>query len=193
MDKKFENFQKNVNIVVKKRNKSKLYNISNVSKMLGLPHNESYNHQCDQIINFLKSKKNSNKTIKILLDNIGDNRDSMCNILVNSLYELFNPESLPKRAPIKITKDEYINLLEKKKQNRISYKENELLDEALNCKYCFCVKKLYLKNLFKQFIKDEEPKYNAYAVCMNSVYRNRDITPPFKVSHSCREKYEWYK
>lgn len=193
MDKKFENFQKTVNIVVEKRNKSKLYNISAVSKMLGLPHKESYKQQCDQIMDFLESKKTSNKAIKILLDKIGDNRDSMCNILVNSLYELFNPESLPKKAPIKITKDEYIDLLEKKEQNKISYEENELLDEALNCKYCFCVKKLYLKNQFKQFIKDEEPKYNAYAVCMNSVYRNRDINPPFKVSHSCREKYEWYK
>ena len=119
MDKKFENFQKTVNIVVEKRNKSKLYNISAVSKMLGLPHKESYEQQCDQIMNFLESKKTTNKAIKILLDNMGDNRDSICNILVNSLYELFNPESLPQKAPISISKDEYIELLKKKKEKDI--------------------------------------------------------------------------
>jgi len=193
MDKKFENFQKTINIVVEKRKKSKLYNISAVSKMLGLPNKESYAKQCNKIMVFLESQKSDNKAIKNLLDSVGDNRDSMCNILVNSLYELFTPESLPQKAPIQISKDTYIEFLEKKKSNNISDEENKLLEEALNCKYCFCVKKLYLKNQFKQFIKSEDPKYNPYAICMNSIYKNRAIKPPFKVSHSCREKYEWYK
>ena len=52
MDKKFENFQKTINIVVEKRKKSKLYNISAVSKMLGLPNKESYAKQCNKIMVF---------------------------------------------------------------------------------------------------------------------------------------------
>lgn len=193
MDKKFENFKKTVNIVVERKNKDRLYNISAVSKMLGLSTKGSYSQQCDTILEYLRTKSSTNKAIKTLLDNAGDDRDTMCNILVNSLYELFSPNSVPKKAPIQISQEEYMSLIKKKKEEDITYEENETLDEALNCKYCHCVKKLYLKNQFQLFIKEEEPKYNPYAICMSSIYKNRDIKPPFKVSHSCREKYDWYK
>ena len=193
MDKKFENFRKTVNIVVDIKNKDRLYNISAVSKMLGLSTDGSYKQHCDRIIDYLRSKSPRNKAIKTLLDNAGDDRETMCNILVNSLYELFSPNKLPKKAPIQMEEEEYKELVKKKKEDDITYEQNEKLEEALNCKYCHCVKKLYLKNQFQLFINEEEPKYNPYAICMSSIYKNRDIKPPFKVSHSCREKYDWYK
>jgi hypothetical protein len=193
MDKKFENFKTTVNIVVNKRSKNRKYNLEAVSKMLGIDTGGSYSQQCDKIISFLESKRSTNEIIDEILKQTRENKEDLCDVLVSSLYELFSPSSLPEKSPITITKEEYIDLLEKKKENDITFEENEILDEALNVKYCHCVKKLYLKNLFKKYILDEEIKYSPYAICMSSIYKNRDITPPFKVSHSCREKYQWYK
>lgn len=194
MDKKFENFKNSVNIVVNKKSKNKNYNINAVSKILGIDTGGNYNQQCDKIIDFLQSKRRTNEIIDNILTQTQDNREELCDILVSALYELFSPVTLPEKAPINISKEEYNRLIKNRKDGtELSFEENEILEEALNVKYCHCVKKLYLKNQFKKFILDEDTPYSPYGICMASIYKNRQFEPPFKVSHSCREKYQWYK
>ena len=55
------------------------------------------------------------------------------------------PFTLNNEIPVVNTEATYTVL----KEEDITYEENETLDEALNCKYCHCVKKLYLKNQFQ--------------------------------------------
>ena len=100
--------------------------------------------------------------------------------------------SFPDKAPIKITEELYRTLISQKQDKSISEGDNIKLSEALNCKYCHCVKKLYLENKFNKFINNKEQAYNPYAICMSSIYKRRDFTPPTKVSYSCRDKYDWY-
>ena len=188
--KQIDKLNEKLKIVVDKKNKSFLYNIKQVSSMFGLNTNLEENELCTQLINFLR--ESDSKIAKDLLKEVGD-KGNICNILVNSLYELFSPSDLSEKAKIDITEKEYKKLIQKKKDKKIDFKENQKLEEALNIKYCRCVKKLYLKNQVNLFITGKEPKYNPYAICVNSIYNNRNIQYPFKISYSCREKYDWYK
>ena len=175
-----------------KISRDKEYNVQAVAKMLGLPSNRPYNVQCRIIISFLKKKSKTNKVIKKLLDSAKSEK-KLCNYLVEILYLLFNPKNFPNKAPILITENKYKNLLKKEKNNTITNREKLLLDEALNVKYCHCIKKLYLKNIFLENILEKRPKYNPYAICMSSIYKNRNIDPPHKASYTCRDKYKWYQ
>ena len=174
-----------------KRSDDREYNIQAVAKMLGLPNDKSYKTQCRLIINYLEQKKSSNEFIKELLANIPEK--NACDLLVKTLYELLSPKTVPSKAPIKISETKYKKLINEKKTGSISRENDSILTEALNCKYCHCVKKLYLKNNFERYINNNEPKYNPYAICMSSIYKNRNIKSPNRVSFSCREKYDWYK
>jgi len=169
---------------------NKEYNTQAVAKMLGLPHDRPYNVQCRLIISFLKKKAKTNKVIDNLLKS-SHSQKAVCSYLVEILYSLFNPKNLPKKAPILISEKVYKELIQKEKDNTISPSETIILDEALNIKYCFCIKKLYLKNIFIENILEEETKYNPYAICMSSIYKKRGIKPPKKVSYSCSKKYKW--
>ena len=176
-----------------KRSKNTEYNIQAVAKMLGLPSENSYNSQCRIIISHLDELSKKNKYIAEILDNIPDTVD-LCDFLVGVLYELLSPKKLPSKAPIKISAERYNNLINKKKnKERLTVDEEAELKEALNCKYCHCVKKLYLKNNFDRYINNKDPNYNEYAICMSAIYKNRNFNPPHRVSYSCRDKYEWYK
>lgn len=180
-----------INFVVKKST-NKTYNIQAVAKMLGLPSNLDYHNQCRIIIAHLNREAITNKVVNEMIESIGYT-ENMCDVLVETLYRLFSPDSFPAKAPIEISEEIYKELLTKKKNNIISDSEDMALSEALNCKYCHCVKSLYLKNQFMKYIVNKEPEYNPYAICMTSIYKNRNITPPEKVSFSCRDKYQWYK
>ena len=139
-----EKFINTLRFVIK-RNTDRTYNIQAVAKMLGLPNDLEYVPQCRVIMDYLHSNSRTNDIIKELLDTIGE-RDDICNILVNTLYNLFHPSSFPNKAPIKITEDLYRSLITQKSSNTISEEDDIKLTEALNCKYCHCVKKLYLEN-----------------------------------------------
>ena len=145
---------------------NKEYNTQAVAKMLGLPSNKKYNIQCRIIVNYLKKQAEKNDFIKHLLSQKKDNQ-SICKFLVQVLYNLFSPNEFPKKAPIRMSSKKYKELLKKNKNKLITKEEKEILDSALNIKYCHCVKKLYLKNLFIENILDEEPTYNPYAICMS--------------------------
>ena len=109
------------------------------------------------------------------------------------MYSLFYPTKFPKKSPIKISEKEYLRLIQEQQQNKISKKNKKNLKEAMSVKYCHCLKKIYLKNQFDKYINNStKSNISAYPLCMTSVYKSRNIKPPFKVSHLCREKYKWY-
>lgn len=202
MDKYSTKFIKDMNILVSKSN-NRLYNSQAVARLLDLEEKTDLKEQCHDIVNYLSSKRGTNPVIDRLLSNFDDSAlsehvvdEDICKTLVNVLYQLFNPESFPDKAPIRITNKRYYSLIDKYKDGSITKKEKKILHNALNIKYCHCVKSLFIKESFDTFIKGnnkKDDKYNRYAICMSSIYKNRNIKPPFKVSYSCREKYNWYK
>ena len=133
--KQIDKLNEKLKIVVDKKNKSFLYNIKQVTSMFGLNTNLEENELCTQLINFLR--ESDSKIAKDLLKEVGD-KENICNILVNSLYELFSPSDLSEEAKINMTEKEYKKLIKKKKDKKIDFKENQKLEEALNIKYCRC-------------------------------------------------------
>lgn len=175
-----------------KKNNNKTYNIQAVAKMLGLPSNLDYAQECILIISYLKEKSKTNKVIKELLE-ASSNSSNVCDLLVGTLYQLFMPDHLLNRAPIKMSEKKYKELIKKNTEKNISKNEKTELDEALNSKFCHCVKKIYLKNKFAKIFTEKEPQYNPYAICTASIYNKRNIDTPEKVSYTCRDKYDWYR
>ena len=197
-EKRLQNYIYRINLMVKKSN-NKEYNAQAVAKMLEIPHNLPYNAQCAAIIGYLKSNKTDNDAIKEILQlkkKLKMNDKDTCELLVKILYSLFNPRDLPNKAPIKISEKRYRALIKKsgdEEESKLSKKEMDELDNALQTKYCYCVKKLYLRNLFNKYIKSEDTKYNPYGTCMYSIYKKRNIEPPSKVSKTCKDKFTWFR
>ena len=189
MDNDLQKFKRRYNLKVRK-NHNKDYKIEVVADMFKIKKNLSINQKCLEIIKYLKDNSEKNQKIKFLLDNFRG--DDICTVLSNILYDMFSSDNL-KDININLTDKRYRNLIKKYEKNNLNDIEMNLLMEALNIKYCKCVKKLYLKNLFEKDIMSKEETYNPYAVCINSIYKNRKIVPPKKISYSCREKYDWYK
>ena len=78
---------------------------------------------------------------------------------------------------MKISKSKYKLLLKQRKsKKKMSLKNKQLLDDALYLKYCKCISKLaYGKKL----------GYKAYPICMNSIYKQRELKPPKNASRKC--------
>merc|ERR1712178_548444 len=117
--------------------------------MLKLEEKSSYNEQCKNIVDYLQSKRKTNSVIDSLLNNFEDSslsketiNEDICNTLVKVLYQLFKPESFPDKAPINITNKRYYSLIKKYKSNTITKAEKKILHNALNIKYCHCIKSL---------------------------------------------------
>lgn len=184
-------FLKKIKFVVK-HSQDKLYNIQAVANMLGLPERQDYTEQCDLIVAALYHRKDDNIYIQELLSYTKDTDADICSILVGSLYQLFTLDKGSQELS-EMDNIEYIKLLDMYNQGNISSKKFSKLHDYLNYKYCSCVKKLYLKNVFNKYINNKESKSNPYALCMSSIYKNRGIKPPYKISYSCKKNYEWYK
>ena len=182
------NYIRKVNVELKKNDQ--LYNTQAVALMLGIESDLPYKKQCRAIISFLRSKKRTNKLIEKILNEVGE--ENLCCTLVNVLYSLFQPKSMTLRAPIPISEEEYQNLIKRNQKRKLRGKPRKLLEECLFIKYCYCIKKIYYRNLFKkQFFDEDSP--SPYALCMSSIYKNRKIKPPYKASYKCRETFDWYK
>ena len=83
-----------------------------------------------------------------------------------------------KRKSLKLNMSEknYKKLL---KNKRLSKTQKKSLDKALHMKYCKCVKS----------IKYGQKNPGAYAICANSVYKNRGLDMPFRAARDC-SKYK---
>ena len=168
---------------------SKKYNIEAVSMLLKIPIVGNYKKQCELLLDYIKKSKH--RFLKDLVKNTTNDQD-ICKIMVNSLYTLFYPEKFPKKSPINITEKENKKYIELKKKNKISRKKDLILQEAMNKKYCHCLKSLFLQDKFFQIVKNNHSPQNAYPICMASIYNSRNIKPPKRVSYSCSKKYSWY-
>lgn len=93
-----------------------------------------------------------------------------------------------KRKSLKsnISKNEYKELIKKRKTNSINKKDNKILESELNKKYCKCI-----KTLKKKYPKTSRIYKNKFGICMNSIYKNRGFDPPYNVSNLCKLYYSF--
>ena len=99
-------FKKEIDIAVK-RSKNKNYNIKQVAYILGVKY-EKDSDICSNIHGFLENKKKDSKSLTYFLSLFDPNSKDFCNILIDSLYELFNPSNISQTA---ISKQKYKQLI----------------------------------------------------------------------------------
>ena len=93
-----------------------------------------------------------------------------------------NSKKLKKRSmKSNISKEKYKKLL---KSKRLSKKNKKLLNDELLKKYCRCIKTLKKS-------KDKKLYDGKYGICMNSIYKNRGLKPPFNVVRECDQFYKY--
>jgi hypothetical protein len=193
MDPKEQRYLNRINAIII-RNPNVNYNLSVVEDLLELPRSKTAKEGCKQIMEWIKKQRPNNKYLQVFMDKIekiGDHK-SLCKIIIDALYKLFEPNLSYTSV---LTDEEYQNQLKLKKHHRkMSPLERKSLKEELNIKYCACIKKLYLRQLFKKNIvgKDISDEANPWALCGTSVFLNRGFKIPKKISMSCRRKYKWY-
>ena len=79
----------------------------------------------------------------------------------------------------KLSKDKYNQLLKKHKSKKLTKREKNLLENELFKKYCKCIRTLKRSKNKKM--------YDAkYGICMNSIYKKRNIEPPYNASNKCK-------
>lgn len=180
-----------LNIEVKETT-NELDNLQAVAEMLGLQ--SKYNKQtlCRMIIDYLKKQAPTNANIKYILEHSSDDA-SVCQTMVEALYLVFKPYQIPNSSPMNISNKVYKELLEKVKNGiKLTSSETAELDEALNVKYCYCAKRLYIKNKLTDYISGQPSVYSPYAICAASIYKNRHIDMPPNLARNCKVKYSWY-
>jgi hypothetical protein len=77
-----------------------------------------------------------------------------------------------KKMKLSITETTYKELLRKKQ--RLTKKEAKQLSDSMYVKYCKCLQSFEYSNEKK-----------GYPICMNSVYKRRNIQPPKNASKRC--------
>ncbi len=160
-----------------------------VAKMLGIPEEDTEAKTCKSIIKYLKSIKKDNPYVQYLLKEIPSGK-LQCATLVSALKDLIKPvRQLSNLPSTRISDELYEQLLKKYNNDTITLKEQNILDEALNIKYCYCAKNIYIRNIWNQTIMNNNNEVNPYAVCINSIYKNRDIPVPDNLVASCKSKY----
>ena len=118
----------------------------------------------------IKEVKASIKTLK----SGGSRRNRKATIRTRKVNKRRNDKR--KSLKLNISEDKYKKLLSKK---RVSKTQKKSLDKALHMKYCKCVKS----------IKYGQKNPGAYAICANSVYKNRGLDMPFRAARDC-SKYK---
>jgi len=85
-----------------------------------------------------------------------------------------------RKFSMRISEKKYKELVNKKKSHkRLTKEQKKDLDDALYYKYCKC---LY------SFEKKDNQK--GFPICMKSIYKNRDIVPPFGASLNCKKVFK---
>ena len=67
------------------------------------------------------------------------------------------------------------------------------MEEVLQKKLCYCIKKITLKNIFLKNFLDINTKYKPYGLCINSIYNKRGLKMPKDTIGECKIKYAWYR
>ena len=81
-----------------------------------------------------------------------------------------------RKMKLSISEKKYKQLISQKRgKKKMTSKDKKLLNDALYVKYCRCLKDFEFRK------KDKR----GYPICMNSVYKNRQIKPPKNASRRC--------
>lgn len=132
---------------------------------------------CQEIINKIVKKKEFNEIIDIIKNGKQLNDNIVINVLLSTLY----PNNFPRVSPIPITKELYNELIDKHKNNKpLNEHEKTILNISLYIKLRHCTKKMILKSKLLKDIFDKDEDINPYALCTNSIYKQRGISPPSK-------------
>lgn len=182
-------FEKAINISVK-RSKNKNYNITEVAKILGIKYKDE-SELCNKINKYLEEKKKTSTSLTYFLNFFAKSDTKYCSLLIDALYELFNPSNVTESSlPYK----RYKKLIQERQDGTITEGNNHLLERMLYLKLCRCIKQIYIKNIINQEFFNKSPlKYNKYAVCTSSIYNKRGFKAPASAVKNCRNTYSWYK
>lgn len=120
--------------------------------------------------------------------------------ILNVLYNHILPKRFPIKAPTGLEYMEYKKKLydyikNKNKPNKTDADKrfDKQMEEALQKKLCYCIKKLTLKNIFLKNFLDINTKYKPYGLCINSIYKKRGLKMPKDAIGECKVKYAWYR
>ena len=120
--------------------------------------------------------------------------------ILNVLYNHILPKQFPIKAPtgleyIEYKKKLYDYIKNKNKPNKTDADKrlDKQMEEALQKKLCYCIKKLTLKNIFLKNFLDINTKYKPYGLCINSIYKKRGLKMPKDAIGECKVKYAWYR
>ena len=120
--------------------------------------------------------------------------------ILNVLYNHILPKRFPIKAPTGLEYMEYKKKLydyikNKNKPNKTDADKrlDKQMEEALQKKLCYCIKKLTLKNIFLKNFLDINTKYKPYGLCINSIYQKRGLKMPKDAIGECKVKYAWYR
>jgi len=85
-----------------------------------------------------------------------------------------------KKMKMNISQKKYKQLLSlKKSKKKMSLKDKQLLNDALYVNYCKCLTKF-------EYNKDTR----GYPICMNSIYKKRNVKPPKNASRNCNNVFK---
>ena len=132
-----------------------------------------YDYDINYILDNLKNYKNS--TIQFIVNNyleyIKQNKKINKNKIIDFIFNgLIKSKT---KSKYNITESKYKQLIFDKRNNKINIENEVLLKDTLNQKLCNCIKKISLKNL--NDVASGDKYINPYGICINSIYKNRNI------------------
>ena len=181
-------FEKAIGISVR-RSRNKNYDINEVAKILGIKYNDE-SEICEKIDTYLEEKKKESTSLTYFLNFFAKNDSDYCNVLIDALYELFNPSNISQTS---LSIKKYKKLIQERQEGIISDSDKQLLEQVLYLKLCRCIKHIYIKNIINQEFFGKSTKYNRYALCTSSIYNNRGFKAPSSAVKNCKDTYMWYK
>ena len=176
--------------------------VKHISQLLNISLKDSSGHSknMDQLLLDICEHitKRSSKKMRSLLEDLYPGK-IICSketgyIITKIIKNILYPQKFPKKSPILITKELNQKLISLKKRKVLSNTtEQELLKETLHTKLCHCIKSMLVTNKFKKEVLNKRSQYNPYAICTQSVYKNRGFPVPKKSVRKCPKNYEWYQ
>ena len=170
---------------------SNIYKLKQVADILNIKYINNKD-TCNEVYRFLLERSKINNNIKQFIKNINPKTKDFCKILINSLYNLFENDNKFNNI-YNISNNYYKYLLKKNKDGNITKKEYQILQNELHLKLCKCIKKIYIKNIIQNDFLGKQIDRNPYPICIQSIYKNRNIDMPFRSVYKCRENYDWYR
>lgn len=186
-DRDFHKILKNIDFIPKR---DYIYNIDSLAEILGIKTTKDIDNLCRHINSVFKNLTKKDTELKEILKELPRDNSNFCEVIINALYEYIFVYKKEFKLPISMTEEKYTELISKNKRGTIQPNEKKLLDNIMNIKLCNCIKGLIISDIIdeKNNIKTnrKSPKYNAYAVCLNSIYKQRNMPVPYGATKQCK-------